>query len=311
MRRALREAEERAERKKAEDALRRSETELRQVIETIPAMVWSALPDASNVSINRRWTEYTGSSAAGLGWQAAVHPGDLKRYMDAFRACSAAALPFEDEVRFRRADGEYRWFLVQGLPLWDEQGKILKWYGIVTDIEERKRAEETLREQANLLNLTHHAIFVRDVNWIITYWNGGAEQLYGWPAEEANGKISYELLKTVFPRPLEQLRTELLSNGRWEGDLVRITKGGAQVVVASRWCLQRDDKGVPIAILETNNDITERKRTEKERERLQQLEADLAHINRVSMMGELAASLAHEITITRKHSKRNGRNESL
>jgi PAS domain S-box-containing protein len=143
--RALREAEERVERKKAEEALDRGERELRQVIETIPAMVWSALPDASNVLMNSRWAEYTGSSAAGLGWQAAVHPDDLKRHMEAFLACSAAGLPLADEVRFRRADGEYRWFLVQGMPLRDQQGNILKWYGVVTDIEDRKLAEEAAR----------------------------------------------------------------------------------------------------------------------------------------------------------------------
>ena len=145
--RALREAGERVERKKAEEALRRSERELRQVIETIPAMVWSALPDGSNVLMNSRWTEYTGLSAAGLGWQAAVHPNDLTGHMDAFRTSSAAGLPFEAEVRFRRSDGEYRWFLVQGMPLRDEQGNIRKCYGIVTDIEDRKRAEEARLEE--------------------------------------------------------------------------------------------------------------------------------------------------------------------
>jgi PAS domain S-box-containing protein len=142
-RRAMREATERAELRRSEEALRRSERELREVIETIPAMVWTSLPDSSNVSMNSRWTEYTGSSAAGLGWQAAVHPNDLKRHLDVFGASSVAGLPFEDEVRFRRADGQYRWFCVQGVPLRDELGKILKWYGIVTDIEDRKRAEET------------------------------------------------------------------------------------------------------------------------------------------------------------------------
>jgi len=145
--RGLREAGERAERKKAEEALRRRERELRQVIETIPAMVWSALPDGSNVLMNSRWTEYTGLSAAGLGWQAAVHPKDLSGHMDAFRTSSAAGLPFEAEVRFRRSDGKYRWFLVQSMPLRDEQENILRWYGIVTDIEDRKRGEELRLEE--------------------------------------------------------------------------------------------------------------------------------------------------------------------
>jgi PAS domain S-box-containing protein len=77
-----------------------------------------------------------------LGWQAAVHPDDLERHLEAFRKCSAAGVPFEDEVRFRRADGEFRWFVVAAVPFRDEEGRILKWFGIGTDIEDRKRAEE-------------------------------------------------------------------------------------------------------------------------------------------------------------------------
>jgi len=161
--------------------------------------------------------------------------------------------------------------------------------------EDCKGAKEILREQANLLSLTHDAIFVRDMDFRITYWNRGAEELYGWTAEEAQYQITLELLESVFPVPFEQIRAELLSNGRWEGELVRTTKGGAQVVVASRWSLQRDDKGTPLAILETSNDITDRKRAEEERERLRQLEADLAHVNRISMLAELATSLSHEL----------------
>jgi PAS domain S-box-containing protein len=161
---------------------------------------------------------------------------------------------------------------------------------------ERRRAEETLREQADLLNLTHDAIFVRDIDGLITYWNRGAEELYGWTAAQAKGKLARELLKTVSSIPRDRIMAELLSSDRWEGELGRTKKDGTQVVVASRWSLQRDAQGTPVAALETDNDITERKRAEEERERLRELEADLARISRVSMMGELAASLGHEIT---------------
>ena len=133
------------ERKRAEEALRRSQEELRTAIETIPAMVWSALPDGSNVLMNKRWTDYTGLSATGLGWQAAVHPDDLGRHLDAFDEPLAKGVPFQDEVRLRRADGEYRWFIVAGVPLRDEKGNILKWYGTLLDIEDRKRAEDSLQ----------------------------------------------------------------------------------------------------------------------------------------------------------------------
>jgi PAS domain S-box-containing protein len=185
--RGLREAAERAERKKAEEALRRSERELRQVIETIPAMVWSALPDGSNVLMNSRWMEYTGSSAAGLGWQAAVHPNDLSGHMDAFRTSSAAGLPFEAEVRFCRSDGEYRWFLVQGMPFRDEQGNILKWYGIVTDIEDRKRAdearlEERVRERTRIARELHDTL-LQSFQALLLRFQAAIDLLQEHPAE--------------------------------------------------------------------------------------------------------------------------------
>lgn len=123
-------------------------------------------------------------------------------------------------------------------------------------------AERT--QQASLLNLTHDSIFVRNMDFVITYWNAGAQELYGWPASEAIGKNSQELLQTVFPEPLDAIRSKLLGTGRWEGELKRTTAGGAHVVVAARWSLQRDEQGQPASILETSNDITVRKRHEEE-----------------------------------------------
>ena len=128
-----------------------------------------------------------------------------------------------------------------------------------------RKSFEALREQARLLDLTHDTIFVRDMNDVITYWNRGAEKLYGWTIEEAVGKVTHQLLQTIFPARLEQINEELLRTDRWEGELVHTKGDGTQVTVASRWSLQRDDHGRPGAILETNNDITERKRAEEER----------------------------------------------
>ena len=123
-------------------------------------------------------------------------------------------------------------------------------------------AERT--QQASLLDLTHDTIFVRDMSDVITYWNRGAQELYGWTAEEAIGKRAHELLQTVFPAPIEEIRAELLRSGRWDGELEKTKADGTKVVVASRWSLRRDEQGRPAAILETNNDITERKRREQE-----------------------------------------------
>jgi PAS domain S-box-containing protein len=122
--------------------------------------------------------------------------------------------------------------------------------------------ELVLREQAGLLDLSHDTIFVRDTNDVIVYWNRGAEELYGWKKAETVGKVTHQLLQTVFPMPLEEITAGLLRTGRWQGELIHTKKDGTQAIVASRWSLQRDAQGQPVATLETNNDITERKRVE-------------------------------------------------
>jgi PAS domain S-box-containing protein len=271
VRRALRERE---ELQHAEDALRRSERELRDVIETIPTAAWTARPDGHVEFVNHQWRQYSGLSAAesaGSGWQAAVHPDDLGGHADRWLASLSTGMPFEGEVRYRRAaDGQYRWFMVRAVPMRDDQGKILKWYGISTDVDDRKRAEETLQEQAHLLDLTHDAIFVWDMKTVVRYWNRGAEALYGWTAEQAVGRPVAEFLKTIFPVPFERIKEELLSAGRWEGELVRTKRDGTQVSVAARWSLERDARAEPVAVLETNNDITESKKAEVEVRRNEQ-----------------------------------------
>jgi PAS domain S-box-containing protein len=135
------------EAKRSEDALRKSEDGLRTVIDTIPAIAWSVLPDGTLDFLNRRWLEYTGLSLQEAIDEptGTVHPDDLPRALQKWSAHIAAGNPYEDEMRLRRADGEYRWFLIRLVPLLDEKGNIIKWYGTGTDIEERKQAEDTLR----------------------------------------------------------------------------------------------------------------------------------------------------------------------
>jgi PAS domain S-box-containing protein len=128
-------------------------------------------------------------------------------------------------------------------------------------------------QQASLLNLTHDTIFVRDMSNSITYWNRGAQELYGWTPEQAIGKRSLDLLQTVFPVALEEINAELLQTGRWEGELKHTKSDGATVTVSSRWSLRRDENKRPAAILETNNDISIQKRREEE---IRALNAELA-----------------------------------
>jgi len=151
---------------------------------------------------------------------------------------------------------------------------------------------ETLRDQAELLDLTHDAIFVRNMNDVITYWNRGAEKLYGWTAQEALGKNSRYLTRTSLPAPYEQIRQQLFETGHWEGELVHYKRDGTNITVASRWSLQRDERGVPAAILESNTNIEDRKVAQ---EKLMHAQSELAHVVRVSTLGELTASIAHEV----------------
>ena len=135
--------------------------------------------------------------------------------------------------------------------------------GIVSDISARKKADKQVHDQAVLLDLANESIFIRDVSDLITYWNHGAERLYGWSKEEALGRVIHELLHTVFPQPLALIRSELLDKGSWEGELIHTRQDGSLVTVSSSWTLQRDDTGEPISVIEINHDITARKRAEE------------------------------------------------
>jgi PAS domain S-box-containing protein len=301
------------DRKRAEqerERLRKLEAELaeklRDVIETMPTMVWTALPDGSEDFVNRHWHEYSGLSAghsAGSGWQAAVHPADLKRHLEKWRTSLATGEPFENEVRYRRAaDGQYRWFLSRAVPLRDGKGEIVKWYGVSTDIEERKRAEQALKRSEEYLaegqHLTHTGSWALNVvTRQALHSSAEHTRMFGFDPEK--GMPSFEqFLQRVHPEDQEHVLETFQALMQLGGDLdlrYRIAVPGSPVTYVHAIGHPVLKSGTPGEYVGITIDITERRRIEQERERLQQLEADLAHINRVSMMGEMAASLAHEI----------------
>ena len=214
-------------------------------------------------------------------------------------------LPPVYRIYFTRADVPYDLVLI--LFAW-----LITWFSSV-----RHRIEVNLRlsrdelqhevairtQQASLLNLTHDSILVRDKSGVITYWNRGAEELYGWTAEQAIGKCTHDLMQTVFPRPFEEIQEELLRTGRWEGELEKKRADGTRVLVASRWSLQRDERHNPVAILESENDITERKRREDEIRGLNlQLERRSAELEAMNKELEaFAYSISHDLRAPLRH----------
>jgi PAS domain S-box-containing protein len=279
--------------------LQKSEDRLRLVIDTIPAHVWSARPDGSVDFINQRFLESTGLSIKdllGWGWGSVVHPDDLARYADEWHAAIAAGQPMESEVRVRRADGDYRSLLVRNVPLRDERGNIVKWYGTAVDIEDRKRVEEALRQSEeqwrDVFENNPTMYFMVNAAGIVTAVNPfGAEQL-GYSVDELIGQP----VLNVFPdsdreavRRNVALCFEQVGRAKtWEARKVR--KDGTVLRV------RETAKAVPRVngpvLLIACEDITEQRRAA---EALRQAQVDLAHVNRVTTMGELTASLAHEI----------------
>ena len=153
---------------------------------------------------------------------------------------------------------------------------------LLETVIEQQQAQLILLEQAQLLDLAHDTIMTRDLNGVITFWNQGAEYMYGWKKAEALGQESHTLLQTQFPKPRAEFETELLQRGYWEGELIHTRRDGSTITVASRWVMQKDEMGRPIKVLEINNDISERKQVE---EALKKSEQALVEAQRLANLG--------------------------
>lgn len=156
----------------------------------------------------------------------------------------------------------------------------------------RQDSVDALARQAGILDLTHDAIFLKRLDGRISYWNRGAERLYGWSTRDALGQASGDLLQTRFPVGREAAVELLLQTGRWEGEVIQTARNGRHLIAACRWALLRDAKGAPSAIVETDTDITDRLTAERA---LLQTQKDLAHAGRVATVSALTTTLAHEI----------------
>ena len=276
---------------------RESEARLRKIIDTIPALAWCNLSDGSNEFVNQRWSNYTGISQAEVkrvGCKVAINPEDLPGWLDQWRTLQASRKGGEIEVRLRRYDGAYRWFLIRVEPLQEESGEILRWYGTNTDIEDRKRTEEKLREDEReirrITDAIAQTIVVLNTSGVPIYANQAILDYTGLTIDDV---IASDFRARIFhPEDLERLHDEreaaLLRGQPFEIEQRALRKDGRY-----RWFLiqfnpLRDKAGEIIRWYATGTDIDDRKRSE---ERTQNENLVLREeIDRSSMFEEIVGS---------------------
>ena len=283
-------------RKRVEEALRQREKELREIVETIPAMTVTVTADGKDAFIGKRFSEYSGLSvddARGLGWKVTVHPDDLDLYLRTWRASLASGEPAEFETRVRRADGEYRWFLARAAPLRDEQGNILKWYEVLTDIEDRKRAEAVLRESEARVRRLVDANIVGVFTWrlgssdkasdaVIQEVNDAFLRIVGYDRNDlAAGSVSQRSLTAPdWHDRTERAMAEMQLNGAfqpYEKEYIRKDGSRVPVLVGAAQFGDTGDSGVAFVL-----DLTEQKRAEAV---LRQSEARVRHLIDANIIG--------------------------
>jgi PAS domain S-box-containing protein len=288
---------------RAFDDIKKSEDRLRLVIDTIPTLLWRATPEGVPDFLNKPALDYTGLSLeqAAAGWPRAFHPDDKKGMLQKWSAIRESGMRGGLEARLQRFDGEYRWFLFRAEPLRDESGNIVKWYGSATDIEDRKRTEEALRESEQ--RFRDYAETASD--WL---WETGPDHRVASMSEHVNavgfvpsllpGVTRWGIATDVESEPEKwQLHRELLDTHRPFRDFVysTVNQNGSQVFVRSSGKPLFDVKGGFLGYRGTGTDITAMIRADHAEQALGRAQAELAHVTRVTMLGELTASIAHEV----------------
>lgn len=214
-----------------------------------------------------------------------LFPADLAtRYQAGDRQVINSGQKLEAVEEYRLPDGNQRFIQLTKVPLFDPYGRVVGVQGVFWDVTEQRRAEEAIREQADLLNLAGDAIIVRDPDGNTAFWNRGAERLYGWTAAEAKEQPTASLTGDDLDKLME-IELGIQTKGEWSGELRQKTRSGGELVVMSRWTLVRDQNGQPKSSLIINTDLTERKRLESQFLRAQRMEG----------VGTLASGLAHDL----------------
>ena len=284
---------------KAFDEIKKSEDRLRLVVDTIPALVWRSTPDGIPDFLNQQALDYTGLSLdqAEIGWPRAFHPEDKKGMLQKWSAIREARAPGELEARLRRYDGEYRWFLFRAVPIRDELGNIAKWYGSSTDIEDRRRAEEELRRSEAELAEAQRVSQTGSVVWnVSTGERFGSREFFRILGFDQPHSLTFEMvLQRVHPQDRARVEQTICSASRVGRDLdyehrLLMPDGSVKFVhVVAHAGRNRADQLEYVAALV---DVTATKRGQ---EKLDKAQTELARVTRVTTLGEMTASISHEV----------------
>jgi len=278
------------ERTRAEAALRRSQERFDYVTKATEDAVWDWDLVEKKIWWNSSLRTLFGLAEADvrdtIEWaRSRMHPDDRDQVANSMAAAiKSDAKQWTSEYRFLRGDGTYAFVMDRGFVIRDARGRAVRAVGAITDLSERKRREDTLREQAALLDKASDAILVRGMDHRIRYWNNAAERLYGIPREQALGRFVEEIVLPMEPAVFQAADAQVFESGEWSGRLRQTSADGRAIVVDGHWTLLSDDKGRPSGVFKIHTDVTER----------MELEGRLAQSQKLEAVGQLTGGIAHD-----------------
>ena len=253
------------------EALELGDELCRPILEAIPHVVWTASADGSTTYLNRRGTELIGVSPeqlSGWNWLQLLHPEDVDRARHRWQAAVDAGTEYVNEYRVRHADGRYRWYLAQALPVRQPDGGTSGWMGTWTNIDDRRRAEERHARDARLLANVRDCIIVTDAAGIVTYWNEAATNTYGWTAAEMCGQPLLNRFPEEARSSVADLMRQIAEGHDWCGEFEDYHKDGSRIWIDARVSRICSASGEFLGIIGTSHDISARKRAEAERDQI-------------------------------------------